>query len=74
MSGLYLLPPKPDVCQECAVNHEPHLMHDNRSLYYQMQFYAKHNRWPTWDDAMSHCEPDIKEIQFSVLRDNRIIT
>jgi len=57
---MMLLPPKPDVCQQCAVDHEPEQPHNQRSLYYQYWFYSQHGRWPTWKDAMSHCEDSIK--------------
>jgi hypothetical protein len=58
--GLMLLPCKPDVCQECAVDHTPDLPHNNQSLYYQYHFYFKHGRWPTWKDAMAHCTDEMK--------------
>jgi len=57
-----LLPCAPDVCQECAVKHEPKLPHNQQSLYYQYKFYQEHGRWPTWADAMSHCSPEIQEL------------
>jgi hypothetical protein len=52
-----LLPPRADVCQVCAVKHDPLLPHDQMSLYYQYAFYGAVGRWPTWADACSHCEP-----------------
>jgi len=61
-SGLALMPPKPDVCQECATKHEPHHPHNKESLYYQMAFKIKHNRWPSWNDAMAHCSNLIKKV------------
>ena len=59
-SGMFLLPPRPDVCQECAVNHKPDEPHNRDSLYYQMQFQIKHGRGATWDDAIAHCTPEVK--------------
>jgi hypothetical protein len=54
-SGI-LLPPPPDVCQQCARDHEPGLPHDQQSLYWQYWFYKQHDgKWPTWRDAMAHC-------------------
>ncbi len=38
MRTLKLLPPRPDVCQQCAVEHDPDEPHDLESLYYGMQF------------------------------------
>ena len=55
-----LMPPAPDVCQECAVKHDPVMPHNRDSLYYQYAFYAKNGRWPTWADAMAHCPEEIK--------------
>ena len=55
-----LMPPAPDVCQECAVKHDPMMPHNRDSLYYQYAFYAKNRRWPTWADAMAHCPEEIK--------------
>lgn len=55
-----LLPCKPGVCQECAVDHEPEMPHNQQSLYYQYKFYQQNGRWPTWEDAMAHCSPELQ--------------
>lgn len=56
MSGMTLLPcKKGGVCQECAVDHRPEEPHNQQSLYYQYKFYGEHGRWPTWKDAIAHC-------------------
>lgn len=55
-----LLPPAPDVCQECAVKHAPEEPHDATSLYYQYSFKAEHGRYPTWKDALAHCSEELK--------------
>ena len=34
--------------------------HNEDSLYYQYFFYDKHGRWPTWMDALEHCDKKIK--------------
>jgi hypothetical protein len=60
MRGLMLLPCRPDVCQECAVDHPVDHPHNAGSMYYQYRFRAKHKRWPTWEDAMAHCSEDVK--------------
>ena len=60
--GLQLMPPKKDVCQECATKHKPDEPHNQESLYYQMQFRMDHGRFPTWDDAMAHCDEKTKDI------------
>lgn len=54
--GGMLLPPAPDVCQECAVAHEPNEAHNRQSLYYQYRFRSHHGRWPTWRDAIAHTD------------------
>ncbi|GAB6172025.1 hypothetical protein JCM15765_15030 [Paradesulfitobacterium aromaticivorans] len=57
-----LFPCAPDVCQECAVDHSPEMPHNAQSLYYQYKFYQQQGRWPTWEDAMAHCDEDVREI------------
>jgi len=59
---MFLLPCAPDVCQECAVDHKPEEAHNCQSLYYQYKFYGEHGRWPTWADAIAHCEPKIRDL------------
>ena len=39
-------------CPQCADRHGPHEPHNKNSLYYRAQFYQKHGRFPTWEDAM----------------------
>ena len=53
-----LLPTRPGVCQECAVDHPHDHPHDQQSLTYQMRFHSTHGRWPTWTDAIAHI-PDV---------------
>lgn len=55
-----LMPCAPDVCQECAVKHEPDMPHNAQSLYYQYKFYQQHGRLPTWEDALAHCKPEVQ--------------
>jgi len=56
-----LVPAAPGTCQECAVDHPPEAPHNRDSLFYQYKFYNKHGRWPTWEDALAHCEDVVKE-------------
>lgn len=58
---MILLPPASDACQVCATQHLPELPHNRDSLYYQMSFHATHQRWPTWEDAMSHCSAELRD-------------
>ena len=55
-----LLPPRADLCQVCAVDHDPHQPHNLQSLYYQVYFNQLHGRSPTWTDALAHCSDDVK--------------
>jgi hypothetical protein len=59
-TGLMLLPCKDNVCQECAVNHLPNQPHNAQSLYYQYKFYAEKGIFPTWKDAVAHCNNETK--------------
>ena len=67
-----ILRPKPGVCQVCAVDHPSEDPHNKESLYYQCTFHAKHNRWPTWKDAMEHCSEGTKEEWARALTDRGV--
>lgn len=56
-----LIPPVPGSCLACAGKHDPKEPHDKNSLYYQNGFYRKYKRFPSWDDAMSHCTDQCKQ-------------
>ncbi len=73
LKDMKLLPPKPGVCQECATDHEPYLPHNNQSLYYQYKFHRENGRFPTWDDAMAHCDEPIKKYTLEVLKEKGLI-
>lgn len=62
MPEMILLPPRAEVCQECAEDHDPQLPHNQQSLYYQMKFHMEHGRRATWADAMAHCSDEMKAI------------
>jgi len=51
-----LIPPKPGQCPICATSHTADEPHNAQSLYYQYRFRASHGRWPTWADAIAHCQ------------------
>jgi len=73
-SGLFaMLPAKPGTCPECAVNHPPEQPHDQQSLFYQYKFYSENGRWPTWDDAMAHCNTEIREVWRVALRERGVV-
>jgi len=67
-----MMPPPPGVCSQCARDHEPDQPHDAQSLHYQYAFYAEHDRWPTWEDAMAHCVPEMKEQWRQALREHGV--
>lgn len=56
-----LMPPAdPTACSQCGRDHDPGWPHDAQSLHYQYAFYSEHDRWPTWEDAMSHCSESMQ--------------
>jgi hypothetical protein len=59
-AGLVMLPGPPGTCEWCHVEHAPGQPHNKDSLAYQMKFHAVHGRWPTWTDAMAHCDYDVR--------------
>lgn len=59
---MFLLPPKPGTCPECATKHDPEQPHNQQSLYYQMKFMMENDRSPTWADAMAHCSEKTKAL------------
>lgn len=71
--NVMILPPKPGVCQICAVDHKPDQPHNRDSLYYQMKFRQKNGRFPTWADAMAHCEEHVKKIWIDALAERGVI-
>lgn len=68
-----ILPPKPGVCSICAVDHKPNQPHNPESLYYQMKFRQQNGRFPTWADAMAHCEPHIQKMWIDALAERGVI-
>ena len=67
-----LLPPSPDVCQVCAVDHQPEETHDARSLFYGVAFQMRVGRAPTWADASAHCSDEYRAALRDVLASNGI--
>lgn len=56
-----LTPPMRGMCPECATAHKADEPHNRDSLYYQTRFYHAHGRFPTWGDAMAHCNENAKQ-------------
>lgn len=61
--NFYVLPIPPDCCQVCGQKHPEKEPHDPTTLRYRMLFAANHpqGKSPTWEDAMVHCDEDVKE-------------
>ena len=49
-------------CPDCGVDHQGHVPHNATSVQYQYRFYAEHHRWPSWRDAMAHCDDETREL------------
>lgn len=68
-----LMPPPPGTCSQCARTHEPDAPHDAWSLHYQYSFYAEYERWPTWIDAMAHCDQATQDRWLEGLRAHGVV-
>lgn len=71
---MLLLPPPAGTCPVCAVKHEPQLPHNATSMYYLYRFYGLRGRWPTWADAIAHCDERTQRDWKFVLRDRGLWT
>lgn len=67
---MLLMPPVATACPVCAVQHPPHFPHDASSVYYQQRFYMLRGVWPTWADALAHCDEATREHWEQGLRDS----
>jgi hypothetical protein len=67
MEKLTLLPPAPNKCQQCAVEHDPNEPHDATSLFYGFWFSQVYGRSPTWNDAIAHCDEATKQAWHELL-------
>ena len=66
--GMMIVGKAPEgTCPVCATEHDPELPHNLQSLAYQYRFYDEHGRWPTWEDAMSHCTDEVKAMWMEAL-------
>ena len=72
MPGIRLLPPGPDRCQVCAADHKDYEPHDPDSLYWCMARAAEGKPPLTWDDALEHCEPKMREVWVAMLADRGV--
>lgn len=69
---MMMLPAKPGTCEWCAVDHPKDYPHDATSLFYQYRFYNENNRWPGWNDALAHCDVNMKAHWLEHLTDQGI--
>ncbi len=61
--GITMLGRAPEgTCEMCGVQHDPTLPHNRDSLMYQYKFYDQHGRFPSWADAMEHCDEEMKRL------------
>lgn len=67
-----MMPAPEGTCPECACNHQLHQPHNQQSLFYKYKFYNENGRWPSWKDAMYHCNPDIKRFWIEALMERGI--
>ncbi len=50
------------LCPICEVEHTKQMPHDATSKVYRINFVVENNRNPTWEDAMSHCDEELKQL------------
>lgn len=63
-----LCAPGPGKCRVCAGVHDPGQPHDRDSFFYKHWFYRRHRRFPSWADAMAHCDDAVKAEAAAKLR------
>ena len=63
-----ILPPTPGACRICGDTHDKSEPHNRDSLIYQHKFRKRHGRYPTWEDAMTHCSPTVQKRTAEKLR------
>lgn len=69
MTAMQVMPPDdPLACPTCGRRHDPGQPHDATRLHYQYRFYAEHGRWPTWKDAIAHCDAPTRQAWEEELR------
>ncbi len=50
------LPAAKPACAVCDLSHPIDQPHDVESSTYKLGFWLEHDRWPTWKDAIAHCD------------------
>lgn len=59
-NNVILAPAALGKCPVCAVKHDIAAPHNKESLHYQYRFFAQHQRWPTWADAIAYCSAEMQ--------------
>lgn len=57
---LFPFPEREGVCSECGIAHPEWAPHDRDTLQYQYRFFDEQGRWPSWEDAMAHCDEEVR--------------
>lgn len=68
INDIHIMPPSPGKCPVCAAEHDPNTPHDAQSLYYRMKFLQKKGRFPSWKDAMAHCDGETQRVWGEALK------
>jgi len=63
------LPPPPEACSTCAIEHEATSPHNPQSLYWQTKRRLEGLPAPTWEDALAHVTGAEREAWESQLKD-----
>ncbi len=66
-------PMKPGQCPDCATVHDQTYPHNQQSMFWQYSFYEKNGRFPTWEDAMAHCTPEMKKVWIASLAERGVV-
>ena len=56
-----ILPPRAGACRMCGDVHEKWEPHNLYSIVYQHRFRKQNGRYPTWEDAVKHCDDRVKK-------------
>lgn len=68
-----MIPPGKKQCQVCGTNHDSETPHDKTNTYYQIQFHREQGRYPTWADAMAHCNEEMQQLWRQSLLAHRLM-
>ena len=61
-------------CPVCGQKHEPREPHNAQSPYYQYRIYGETGKWPTWADAVAHCDPLIQWAWYNAISERGVWT